>query len=217
MSVDLTRFHDVFFEESYEAVNTIETGFLELDLDHIDPESINTIFRAAHSIKGGSATFGFNQIASFTHVLESLLDDIREGKRRLDQAAVDIMLGSVDGLREMLTAAQAGDQLGEQEFAAYKETLDSLLEQASGGLTTQDGQLPDSADVQEVAADTKQSAAEIANELDQATITGEEEVPCGWRIIFTPHREMMLRGNDPLRLIRELASLAPAKSRVIGT
>lgn len=71
MSLDLSQFHAVFFEESFEAVTAIESGLLDIQIDNVDPEMINTIFRAAHSIKGGSATFGFQQVASYTHVMET--------------------------------------------------------------------------------------------------------------------------------------------------
>ncbi len=77
MTLDLTQFHDAFFEESFEALDSMEAALLKLDLGAPDAELINTIFRVAHSIKGGSATFGFTEIASFTHSLETLLDELR--------------------------------------------------------------------------------------------------------------------------------------------
>ncbi len=81
MSVDLTQFHQVFYEESYEGLDAMEQGLLEMNIDDPDEEIINTIFRSAHSIKGGSGTFGFMQVANFTHVLETLLDEVRSGDR----------------------------------------------------------------------------------------------------------------------------------------
>ena len=77
MAIDLTQFHDAFFDESFEALDSMEAELLKLDTGNLDPESINNIFRVAHSIKGGSATFGFGEIASFTHSLETLLDELR--------------------------------------------------------------------------------------------------------------------------------------------
>ena len=68
MTLDLTQFHDAFFEESFEALDSMEAALLKLDLGAPDAELVNTIFRVAHSIKGGSATFGFSEIASFTHL-----------------------------------------------------------------------------------------------------------------------------------------------------
>ena len=81
MSIDLSQFFEVFFEESFEGLDTMEAELLNLVPGEEDLETINTIFRAAHSIKGGSGTFGFNSVAEFTHVLETLLDQIRQGER----------------------------------------------------------------------------------------------------------------------------------------
>src|SRR3569832_1472213 len=80
MTIDLTQLHDAFFEESFEALDSMEAALLKLDIGAPDKELINTIFRVAHSIKGGSATFGFSDIASFTHSLETLLDALRSNK-----------------------------------------------------------------------------------------------------------------------------------------
>ena len=77
MTIDLTQFHEAFYEESFEAIGQMEEALLRLDAGTPDLELINTIFRVAHSIKGGAATFGFGQITSFTHTLETLLDELR--------------------------------------------------------------------------------------------------------------------------------------------
>ena len=70
MAIDMSQFHQVFFEECFEGLDAMESGLLNLDTGDIDAEVINTIFRGAHSIKGGSGTFGFNDVADFTHVME---------------------------------------------------------------------------------------------------------------------------------------------------
>jgi two-component system chemotaxis sensor kinase CheA len=80
----------------------MEAELLNLEPGDVDSEIINTIFRAAHSIKGGSGTFGFMAIADFTHVLETLLDQIRNGERELESLHIDLLLKSVDCLRGML-------------------------------------------------------------------------------------------------------------------
>jgi chemotaxis protein histidine kinase CheA len=82
MKVDLKRFHDTFFEEAFEHLATMETGLLELETRGAEAELLNTIFRAAHSIKGGSGSFGFTEIARLTHALENVLDRLRGGRRR---------------------------------------------------------------------------------------------------------------------------------------
>src|SRR6185369_10640034 len=98
MTLDLTQFHDAFFEESFEALDSMESALLKLDLGAPDSELINTIFRVAHSIKGGSATFGFSEIASFTHSLETLLDELRSNKLQVTSPTLDLLLKSVDAM-----------------------------------------------------------------------------------------------------------------------
>ncbi len=107
--VDLARFHATFFAESLEGLDVMEQGLLALEEG--DREQVHDIFRAAHSIKGGAGTFGFPEIASFTHVLESLLDDLREGKRDIDTELTELLLRSVDVVRNMIARAQTGEPL----------------------------------------------------------------------------------------------------------
>ena len=81
----------------------MESSLLALDLTEVDAETINSIFRAAHSIKGGAGTFGFMQVSGFTHVVETLLDEIRSGDRDIKQEHVDLFLICVDCLRGLLS------------------------------------------------------------------------------------------------------------------
>ncbi|CAM4051322.1 chemotaxis protein CheA [Shewanella aquimarina] len=125
MEIDLSQFSQVFFEESLEGLESMESELLKLDIAAPDPEAINTIFRAAHSIKGGSATFSFTQVANYTHLLETLLDEIRDGRREMTSHHQDILLLSVDLLRNMLDAVMHQQTFDdpmlselEQKFAA---------------------------------------------------------------------------------------------------
>ncbi len=179
MSMDLQRFHATFFEESREGLDAMEAGLLELEGGQRDPEVINSVFRAAHSIKGGAGTFGFDTIAGVTHVLETLLDELRAGKRALEPAAVDAMLASVDVLRALLREAEHGQAADPAAVAAVKARLEAVL---SG---------------QAVAPVATKPAAETAAE------------PEGWQIGFVPAPSLFMSGNDPLRIIRELESLGP--------
>ncbi|WP_433851624.1 chemotaxis protein CheA [Stenotrophomonas nitritireducens] len=127
MSMDLQRFHATFFEESREGLDAMEAGLLALEDGQQDPEIINSVFRAAHSIKGGAGTFGFEAIAGLTHVLETLLDELRAGKRALESAAVDAMLSSVDVLRALLREAEHGQAADPAAVAAVKARLEAVL------------------------------------------------------------------------------------------
>ena len=127
MTVDLTQFHDAFFEESFEALDAMEAALLKLDIGAPDPELINTIFRVAHSIKGGSATFGFTEIASFTHSLETLLDELRSGTMPVTDQVSDTLLKSVDVMRAMLRAVQAKQPIDAQRVSDLQFDLEVII------------------------------------------------------------------------------------------
>jgi two-component system chemotaxis sensor kinase CheA len=126
VNLDMSQFHEIFFEESREGLEAMESGLLNLNVGVPDPEVVNIVFRAAHSIKGAAGTFGFTNISRFTHVLESILDEVRSRKRGVTQELVDVLLQSVDGLRYMLDCAKAGAQVDENRIAAIQESLENL-------------------------------------------------------------------------------------------
>ena len=96
MTIDMEQFKQTFVEESLEGLDIMESVLLEMRPGETDSEAIDNIFRAAHSIKGGSATFGLDAIANFTHVVETLLDEVRNGERAVTQEAIVLFLSSVD-------------------------------------------------------------------------------------------------------------------------
>ncbi|MDE0856682.1 MAG: Hpt domain-containing protein, partial [Nevskia sp.] len=106
MTIDLARFHHAFFEESFEGLELMERELLRLDAG--GSEALHAVFRAAHSIKGGAATFGFAAVASFTHHAETLLDQMRSGARAVSPQLVDLLLRATDTLRALLTGARDG-------------------------------------------------------------------------------------------------------------
>ena len=132
MALDLTQFHEAFFAESFEALDSMEAALLKLDVGAPDPELINTIFRVAHSIKGGSATFGFTEIASFTHSLETLLDELRGHRMAVTAAISNLLLKSVDVMREMLRAVQARQPIDAQRVADMQFDLELVIAQKNG-------------------------------------------------------------------------------------
>ena len=130
MSIDMSQFYQVFFDEASEHLTSMEALLLALDLDAPDADQLNAIFRAAHSIKGGSGTFGFTDMADVTHVLESLLDRIRKNEITLTQEMVDAFLQTGDVLRGLLNAHQNGTVA---EAAASKAICAKLERLATEG------------------------------------------------------------------------------------
>src|SRR3954471_2533704 len=110
MAIDLNRFIATFFDEAQEHLESIEEKAMVLDSGREDPEILNSIFRAAHSIKGGSGTFGFTQLAEATHVLESLFDDLRKGRGRADQGTVRLLLDACDVFKAHLARLKDGQK-----------------------------------------------------------------------------------------------------------
>ena len=182
--MDITQFHAAFFEESREGLDAMEAGLLGLEESgRADAETVNTIFRAAHSIKGGAATFGFGAVTDLTHVLETLLDQARSGGRVLDRDATGALLASVDVLRDLLAVYEQGGpdieaRIDHAALAQARAGLDRMLAGAAGAATTT-------------------SAATAAAGAG----------PDHWRIAFHPLPSLFMSGNDPLRILRELAGL----------
>lgn len=131
MRMDLDKFLKVFLEEAQEGLEVMEAGLLELESPTAsDPETIHSIFRAAHSIKGGSGSFGFEEIMAFTHLLETLLDEMRSGKRDIAPPATTCLLESVDVLRGMLAARQHGQMDAPERAQRVSKMLEALLSAA---------------------------------------------------------------------------------------
>ena len=104
--IDLSQFYQVFFEEAGENLETMEQMLLNLDIERADEEELNAIFRCAHSVKGGAATFGFSDVAELTHQMETLLDKLRRRELSPTAAMVDVLLASGDALKAQLARHQ---------------------------------------------------------------------------------------------------------------
>ncbi len=104
--IDLSQFYQVFFEEAGENLEAMEQKLLELNVDAADDEEMNAIFRCAHSVKGGAATFGFADVAALTHQMETLLDKLRRHELQPTSAMVDVLLSAGDALKAQLAVHQ---------------------------------------------------------------------------------------------------------------
>ena len=180
MGIDISQFRETYFEESFEGLETMERGLLELGQGEADPELVNEVFRAAHSIKGGAGTYGFEDVGRLTHVLETLLDCYRNGDLEVQQEALDAMLAAVDCVRAMFDAAREDRN---ERPATFEEIIASLEAMLGGPLD----------------ADASGDAASAAN--------GSPVSGGGVRLTFSPQQCLFETGNDPLRLFRCVADL----------
>ena len=182
----LDEIRKIFEEECIEGLDTMESGLLNLEEGSAGGDVVNDIFRAAHSIKGGSATFGYKKIADFTHLMETLLDLVRNGQKSATPAVVQLLLGCVDCLREMMEAIHSGEY-DEARIADLMRLLEAEL--------PRDGE-------PEAAPPTVAPAASVAVAPAQ-----------GWRISFRPHEQLLRSGNQPLHILRALSELGDCVTR----
>ena len=226
MTIDLTQFHDAFFEESFEALDSMEAALLKLDIGAPDKELINTIFRVAHSIKGGSATFGFSDIASFTHSLETMLDELRSGGMQVTLAMSDLLLKSVDVMRAMLRAVQQKQPINSQRVSDLQFDLELMIAQKNSAPAMAPAP-PAAVSAPPVVAPAAPAAASLPPPAASEPVVAApasvaapvqapvaDTVPARWEISFRPYPELFARGNDPLRMMRELAELGELESNV---
>ncbi|GGI54552.1 chemotaxis protein CheA [Oxalicibacterium solurbis] len=126
MSIDMSQFYQVFFDETEELLAEMEKLLLAVDAAAPDPEDLNAIFRAAHSIKGGAATFGITDLTEVTHVLETLLDKIRQGEMALTSEHVDAFLSAKDILKMQLDGHRLHTDVDLDAVANVRMMLESL-------------------------------------------------------------------------------------------
>lgn len=191
MAVDISQFHEMFFEECKDGLEIMETGLLQLSSDPEKKSVINDIFRAAHSIKGGAGTFGFQSVSEFTHDLETLLDLVREGKCKITQPMIEVMLQSVDCLRTMIDQLRSHQELDCSKSNSVSVALRAILNQAQGKTCDK-------------------NEASVAQ--DEAA---ENNDKFSYQIKFKPSQDIFRSGNDPYRIIRELSELGRLTSKVI--
>jgi len=181
MSIDLSQFIPSFLEESFEGLALMESSLLNLEQG--DNETINSIFRAAHSIKGGAGTFGFNDVTEFTHLVETLLDEMRDGRREIVQSDIEILLDSVDCIKLQIEAIQNDATCEDEKIEATSKLLTQTLNNT----------------------DVEKPSIDNAVQLDDADDDTPEKTQ--WKIEFTPEHHLVKTGNDPLFLFNALAQL----------
>lgn len=132
MPLDMTQFHQVFFDETAEHLSTMESLLFYLDPQAPDPEQLDDLGRAAHSIKGAGGTFGFRDLATLAEAAESLVWDVRKGNRRLSGELVGALREACGALRALL-AGYRGDGVPEPDAATRAMALLRGLSTDGGG------------------------------------------------------------------------------------
>jgi two-component system chemotaxis sensor kinase CheA len=179
MKIDLTQFRQTFLQESADHIASMETGLLELRSAPADIELLDSIFRAAHSIKGGAGSFGMTNLVRFTHSLENLLDRLRSLEMQATDEVIDILLRSVDVLRGLLAAD--ADAVIPAEALELDERIKALMPSETS---------------------PAEAASEVALEL-----AADTHRMMLYKVEFRPDRELFASGTNPIVLLRNLAAL----------
>lgn len=177
----MEQFKDKFKEEAIDLIQDLERSSLELSSDPTNPEHIEVIFRAMHSLKGGSAMFGFDKIDAFTHQLETAYDLVRTGKLKVDEALLNLTFQSIDHIKELLAE---DDNLNEATLKNHE-----LLIRSIGAILNKDENDPEA---------VNPGAESQAEELEQGVT---------YYVQFIPKQDIMKNGTNPLIIVNELVSL----------
>ncbi|ACI53597.1 CheA signal transduction histidine kinase [Rhizobium leguminosarum bv. trifolii WSM2304] len=214
--MDMNEIKEIFFQECEEQLAELESGLLKMNDGDRDPETVNAVFRAVHSIKGGAGAFGLDDLVAFAHVFETTLDCVRSNKLEPTQDVLKVMLKSADVLADLTNAARDGGSVDESRSRGLVKELEALA----------NGELPSPSAAAEAPAPkaaAKPAAAAPAPAPKPTDDSGFQPVPFSfddfggegdagsgmpaYEIIFKPRYELYSKGNDATLLLRDLSRL----------
>lgn len=187
-----------FFQECDELLAELESKLMLLEQGQTDLETINAVFRAVHSVKGGAGAFGLEALVRFAHVFETLMDELRAGRKPCDAVTIKTLLRASDVLADHIQAAQG---LAPEVDEARSAGLVAEME-----LLTHGGEAPPPVEEEEDDFGFTPMAFDMALDEPLAPI---EDPAAGWRIEFKPHGRMYASANEAGLLLRELGRLGP--------
>ncbi|MBB3521506.1 chemotaxis protein CheA [Rhizobium sp. BK456] len=214
--MDMNEIKEIFFQECEEQLAELESGLLKMNDGDRDPETVNAVFRAVHSIKGGAGAFGLDDLVAFAHVFETTLDCVRSNKLEPTQDVLKVMLKSADVLADLTNAARDGGSVDESRSRGLVKELEALA----------NGELPSPSALAEAPAPkaaAKPAAAAPAPAPKPTDDSGFQPVPFSfddfggegdagsgmpaYEVIFKPRYELYSKGNDATLLLRDLSRL----------
>lgn len=208
---------NIFFEECEEALGGAESGLIECREDRATDETVNSIFRAVHSIKGGAGAFGFTALQAFTHKFETVLSFVRDGQLPLSNMLTGLMLRAFDILADHVAAARGQGDMPDD--SALSAELEEIAARAEAGLPVENAETGQS---QGDAPASAEAIPDLDFDLDGLidAIGSEDSTPSAaadavseapensdWTVLIRPESGAMANGGDPLLLLRELVAL----------
>jgi two-component system chemotaxis sensor kinase CheA len=189
----MAAIRETFFQECEEQLSELESGLILMESGTADGETVNAVFRAVHSIKGGAGIFALDQLVRFAHVFETTLDDVRSGRMAADAKVMSLLLRAADVLADLVRGAREGNVVEESRTQGLVAAFKAL----EGG-----GEAPSLPPPRVIARSTPPPAPAAA----AATAAVWERI---WMIRFKPRPEMYAKANETSLLLRELARLGP--------
>ncbi|CDZ45133.1 chemotaxis protein CheA [Neorhizobium galegae] len=213
--MDMNEIKEIFFQECEEQLAELESGLLKLNDGDRDPETVNAVFRAVHSIKGGAGAFGLDDLVSFAHVFETTLDCVRSNKLEPTQDVLKVMLKSADVLADLVSASRDGGGVDESRSRSLVKELEAL---AHGGSASSSGH--DAPKLTAKAAPAPVAKVDLPKPSDDSGFQpvpfsfdgfGEDDEPAiegsVYEVSFKPRRELYSKGNEAALLLRDLSRL----------
>ncbi|HEX7943274.1 MAG TPA: Hpt domain-containing protein, partial [Phenylobacterium sp.] len=189
----LAAIRETFFQECEEQLAELEAGLLAMEEGDTDPETINAVFRAVHSIKGGAGAFSLEALIRFAHVFETALDEMRSGRLAPSGDVLKTMLRAADVLADLVRAARNDDNGDDPRAAALVEELKAMSGAAG----------EDSSESEEDWGDFEFKPQTIAFDAPAA--------PAGYVVRFKPRADLYAKANEAALLLRELTRLGEAQ------
>lgn len=199
MEIDLQQFYQIFFQESEEHVATLESSLLKLEDSPDDKELMNGIFRAAHTIKGSSGSIGLTQISEFTHLVETILDKLRNQEMRAGSELINLLLESVDCIKGMIASIRKNGNADMGVAEGLRPRLQGVLgtgEWGNGRIGENDERVKGGRGEGELKSPIPPFSGSPVQQKDRL-----------FEIKFEPDPFMMQKGMNPLNLIKALTLL----------
>ncbi|TCL75589.1 chemotaxis protein CheA [Rhizobium sp. BK251] len=210
--MDMNEIKEIFFQECEEQLAELESGLLKMNDGDRDPETVNAVFRAVHSIKGGAGAFGLDDLVAFAHVFETTLDCVRSNKLEPTQDVLKVMLRAADVLADLTNAARDGGSVDGSRSRSLVKELEAL---ANGEMPAPSSAAEAPAPKPAKAAPAQAPAAAAPKPSDDS---GFQPIPFSfddfggsdeqtYEITFKPRADLYSKGNDATLLLRDLSRI----------
>ncbi len=218
--MDMNEIKEIFFQECEEQLAELESGLLKLNDGDRDPETVNAVFRAVHSIKGGAGAFGLEDLVAFAHVFETTLDCVRSNKLEPNQDVLKVMLKAADVLADLTNVARDGGTVDQSRSRGLVKELEALAQGVMPSASSHHHEAPAPKSVA-VAAPVAAPAPSDDSGFQPVPFTFDEfdgaedvvaELP-QYDISFKPRNELYAKGNDATLLLRDLSRLGEMSIR----